>query len=213
MDPVPASPRFVLGLGAVLAVIATVSAIGCHYPQDFLLENVLVLAAVIYLALTYRRAPLSRRSYGLILVFLGLHEVGAHSTFAEVPYNDWTRALCGVALNDLLGWERNHYDRLVHLSYGLLLALPFAETIALRLRLRGFARSFVTWIFILGTSAAYELIEWAAAIVFGGELGQAYLGTQGDVWDSHKDTGLAVLGATLTLVGEACWLRFRAPRP
>ncbi len=209
METAPASPRFVLGLGIVLAVFATASALGCHYPQDFWLENVLVLAAVVYLAVTYRRAALSRGSYVLILVFLGLHEIGAHSTFAEVPYNEWTRQLFGVALNDVLGWERNHYDRLVHFSYGLLLALPFAETISVRLHLRGFARSFVTWIFILGTSSGYELIEWAAAVIFGGDLGQAYLGTQGDVWDSHKDTGLAVLGATFTLLGEAAWNRLR----
>jgi putative membrane protein len=212
METAPASPRFVLGLGGVLVIIASISAFGCHYPQDFWLENVLVLAAVVYLAITYRRAPLSRTSYGLILVFLGLHEVGAHTTFAEVPYNDWTRALTGVALNDVMGWERNHYDRLVHFSYGLLLAPPFAETIHRRLAVRGFALRFVTWMFILGTSAAYELIEWAAALLFGGDLGQAYLGTQGDVWDSHKDTGLAVLGATVALALGTVVSRYRRPQ-
>ncbi len=194
----------------VLAGFAVLSAIGCSYPQDFWLENILVLIAVAYLALTYARAPLSRTSYVLILAFLGLHEVGAHTTFAEVPYDAWTRALFGTSLNEALGWERNHYDRLVHLSYGLLLALPFQETIERRLGpLRGFARAFVPWIFILATSAAYELIEWAAAVVFGGDLGQAYLGTQGDVWDSHKDTGLALLGATVALGLQAIrrWTR------
>ncbi len=184
----------------VLAGFAVLSAIGCRYPQDFWLENVLVFVAIAYLALTYARAPLSRTSYVLILAFLGLHEVGAHTTFAEVPYDAWTRALFGTSLNEALGWERNHYDRFVHLSYGLLLTLPFQETIERRLGpLRGFARAFVPWIFVLATSSAYELIEWAAALVFGGDLGQAYLGTQGDVWDSHKDTALAVLGATVVL--------------
>ena len=127
-----------------------------------------------------------------------------------MPYDAWTRALFGTSLNEALGWERNHYDRLVHLSYGLLLALPFQETIERRLGpLQGFARAFVPWIFILATSAAYELIEWAAAVVFGGDLGQAYLGTQGDVWDSHKDTGLALFGATVALGLQAIrrWTR------
>jgi putative membrane protein len=209
VERAPASPRFVAGLGMVLALFAVLSAIGCSYPQDFWLENVLVLVAVGYLALTYRRAPLSRWSYGLILIFLGLHEVGAHTTFAEVPYDAWTRALVGTSLNEALRWERNHYDRLVHLSYGLLLALPFQETIERRLGpLRGFACAFLPWIFVLATSSAYELIEWAAVFVFGGDLGQAYLGTQGDVWDSHKDTGLALLGATVALGVQALgrWL-------
>lgn len=200
----PASPRFVAGLGLALAGGAILSAVGCHYPQDFWLENVLVLAGVAYLGLTYHRAPLSRASYGLILLFLGLHEVGAHSTFAEVPYDAWSQALLGVRLSDVGGWERNHYDRLVHFSYGLLLTRPLQETLERRLGpLRGFARAFLPWMLVLGTSSAYELIEWAAALVFGGELGQAYLGTQGDVWDSHKDTVLAVLGSTVALGVQA----------
>lgn len=200
MNTTPASPRFVASLALVLAAFAIISATGCHYPHDWWLENVMVVAAIVYLWITYRAVPLSRTSYVLILLFLGLHEVGAHSTFAEVPYNDWTRRLFGVALNDLMGWRRNHYDRLVHFTYGLLLALPYKETIERRLRLsNGFASYFTTWIFVFATSSAYELIEWAAALVFGGGLGQAYLGTQGDVWDSHKDTALAILGATITL--------------
>ena len=212
MERAPASPRFLAGLGLVLAIFAVFSAVGCRYPQDFWLENVLVIAAVAYLWLTYAAAPLSRSNYVLILVFLGLHEIGAHTTFAEVPYNEWTQALFGTPLNDLLGWERNHYDRLVHLSYGLLITLPLQETIERRIgRLRGFAHGFIPWIFILATSSAYELIEWAAALVFGGDLGQAYLGTQGDVWDSHKDTGLAVLGATLVLGAQALRGLYRRP--
>ncbi|MBA3849773.1 MAG: DUF2238 domain-containing protein [Opitutus sp.] len=212
MKPAPASPRFLAGLGLALALFAVWSAIGCRYPQDWWLENALVLTTVAYLWLTYARAPLSRTNYVLILLFLGLHEVGAHTTFAEVPYDDWSRHLFGVSLNAVLGWERNHYDRLVHLCYGLLITLPMQETIELRLGgLRGFARYFIVWIFILATSSAYELIEWAAALVFGGDLGQAYLGTQGDVWDSHKDTGLAVLGATVVLGAQALGRLYRRP--
>jgi putative membrane protein len=195
-----ASPRFITGLALAAVVFAAVSAVGCHYPQDWLLENVLVLASFVYLAWTYRAAPLSRASYVSILVFTGMHEVGAHWTFAEVPYDEWWRALFGVTLNEVMGWERNHYDRLVHLSYGLLITLPMKETLEARLGLSGGASSFLAWIFIFASSSFYELVEWAAALVFGGELGMAYLGTQGDVWDSHKDTALAILGSFVTLV-------------
>lgn len=198
-----ASARFVAGLGLALAACAVASAIDCRYPADFWLENVLVLLAAVYLGASFPRAPLSRTSYVAILVFLGLHELGAHTTFAEVPYDAWTRAAFGRSLNELLSWERNHYDRFVHFTYGLLLALPFQETLETHLGpQKPFARAFLPWIFILATSSAYELIEWAAALVFGGDLGPAYLGTQGDVWDSHKDTGLAIAGAALFLTSQ-----------
>lgn len=213
MDAQPAAPpRFVASLALVLAGFAILSGIGCHYPEDWLLENMLVGGAVTYLWLTYRTVPLSRTSYVLILVFLGLHEVGAHTTFAKVPYDDWFLSLFGVAVNDLFGWQRNHYDRFVHLIYGLLLALPYQETINRRLGTSGFASYFLTWIFILATSGFYELLEWVAALFVGGDLGQAYLGTQGDEWDSHKDTALALLGATVALSIRALWPAQPRPR-
>ena len=199
----PAPPRFVLSLAALLAAMVALSAWHPKYPHDWLLENVMVLVAVTYVGATYRWMPLSRASYVLILVFLGLHEIGAHWTFAEVPYDDAFRRLTGTGLNELLGWERNHYDRFVHLAYGLFITLPMRETLEAKLRLQGITSAFVTWIFMFATSSAYEQIEWAAALVFGGDLGIAYLGTQGDVWDAHKDTGLAVLGTTLILALQA----------
>jgi len=205
-----ASPRFIAGLALVAAVSVVVSGVGCHYPQDWWLENVMVAASVAYLVWTHRAVPLSRASYVAILVFTLLHEVGAHWTFAEVPYDEWWRALFGVTLNEVMGWERNHYDRLVHLSYGLLIVLPMKETLDTRLGLTGSASAFVAWIFIFASASFYELVEWAGALVFGGELGMAYLGTQGDVWDSHKDTALAILGAFVTLVLVAAVGRFRA---
>lgn len=186
------------------------SGVGCHYPSDWLLENVLVAAAVALLVVTRRALPLSRGSYLAILAFVGLHEIGAHWTFAEVPYDEWTRVLFGRALNDVLGWERNHYDRLVHLSYGLLLTRPIQEALEAWLGLRGLDAAAVTWVFVLASASLYELLEWAAALAFGGELGMAYLGTQGDVWDSHKDTALAVLGAAAVLVSRGLAGRLRA---
>lgn len=208
-----ASVRFVAGLGLALAACAVLSAVDCRYPSDFWLENVLVLLAAAYIAVTYSSVPLSRASYVSILAFLCLHEIGAHTTFAEVPYDEWTRNALGRSLNEFFGWERNHYDRLVHFAYGLLLTLPFQETIETHLGpQKPFARIFLPWIFVLATSSAYELIEWAAALIFGGDLGQAYLGTQGDVWDSHKDTGLAIAGAALFLTGQALSVASRRAR-
>ncbi|HQF40334.1 MAG TPA: DUF2238 domain-containing protein [Opitutaceae bacterium] len=195
--------RYVLILAALLGAAVVASGVGAHYPHDWWLENVLVLGALVFFAATYRRFPLSRVSYTLLFGFLILHEIGAHWTYAEVPYNDWTRALFGRSLNELCGFERNHFDRLVHFSYGLLLAYPIREVFLRIADAKGFWGYFLPLDVVMSTSMLYELIEWAAAVGFGGELGQAYLGTQGDVWDAHKDMALASCGALLAMTATA----------
>jgi putative membrane protein len=190
---------FPLVLLLVLLALGVVLGIDPHYRADWLLENLLAAAGVLALALTWKRFPLSRLSYGLLFVFLVLHEVGAHYTYAEVPYDRWFAALTGRGLNELLGFERNHYDRLVHLSYGFLLAYPVRELFVRVADARGFWGYVLPLDVVMSTSMLYELIEWAAAEAFGGELGMAYLGTQGDVWDAHKDMLLASVGAALAL--------------
>jgi putative membrane protein len=174
-------------------------------------ENVLVVAFVPALLASLRWFPLSRLSWTLILLFLGLHAVGAHYTYAEVPYDDWAEALLGFRVNDLLGLERNHFDRLVHFSYGLLLAYPMRELFLRVADARGFWGYFLPLDLTLSTSAIFELFEWAAAELFGGDLGVAYLGSQGDPWDAQKDMALAGLGAaiamTLTLLVNRRWQR------
>jgi putative membrane protein len=168
--------------------------------QDWLLENVLVLLALVVLVATYRRFPLSRISYTLIFIFLAIHEIGSHYTYAQVPYDDWFRALTGIGFNQLVGWQRNNFDRLVHFAYGLLLAYPMREMYLRVADAKGFWGYFLPLDFTMSTSMLYELIEWGAAEIFGGELGVAYLGTQGDVWDAQKDMALASLGALIAML-------------
>lgn len=166
----------------------------------WLLENALVLALFCLLWAIRRQFRFSNASLLLILLFLSLHTLGSHYTYSEVPYNQWWQALTGRSLNSLFGWERNHYDRLVHFSYGLLLAYPIREFFLRIVEVRGFWAYFLPLDFTLSTSALYELIEWGAAMMFGGDLGMQYLGTQGDIWDAHKDMGLAALGALLAML-------------
>lgn len=188
-----------LVLLALLLVLGILLGIAPNHRQDWLLENALAVAGVAVLVLSARRFPLSRLSYALIFVFLVLHELGAHYTYAEVPYDEWFRALTGRTLNERLGWERNHFDRLVHFSYGFLLAYPLRELFVRVADARGFWGYALPLDLVMSTSMLYELVEWAAAEFFGGELGAAYLGTQGDVWDAHKDMLLASTGAALAL--------------
>ncbi|MFT0545753.1 DUF2238 domain-containing protein [Allopusillimonas ginsengisoli] len=184
---------------AYLVLWATL-AIAPYDRADWLLENALVAALFLALWGMRRKFRFSNVSLILIIVFLALHAVGSHYTYSEVPYDQWWQAMTGHTLNSIFGWERNHYDRLVHFSYGLLLAYPIREFFLRVVEVRGFWAYFLPLDVTLSTSALYELIEWAAAEVFGGELGMQYLGTQGDIWDSHKDMALAALGALIAML-------------
>ena len=202
---------YVLSLAAALSVLWVLLAINPWHRDDWLLENALLVIACVGLALTYRSFPLSRISYTLIFVFLCMHTLGAHYTYAEVPYNTWFRALTGHTLNDVLGWERNNFDRLVHFCYGLLLAYPIREVFLRIAGVRGFWGYFLPLDLTMSTSMLYEQIEWVAAELFGGELGVAYLGTQGDIWDAHKDMALASMGALIAMSVTA-WINSRIRR-
>ncbi len=167
--------------------------------HDWLLENVLTVVFLFGLLATYKTFPLSRISYTLIFLFLILHEVGAHYTYAKVPYDIWFQDSFGFSLNQALGFERNHFDRLVHFLYGLLLAYPIREVFIRIADVKGFWGYFLPLDLTMSTSMLFELFEWGAAELFGGDLGIAYLGTQGDVWDAHKDMALASIGALIAM--------------
>ncbi len=190
-------PRLLLGL---LVAFSTLLAIAPHDRADWALENALLLGGVAVLVATHRALPLSRVSYTLIFLFLCLHTIGAHYTYSLVPYDAWFKSLTGRTLSSLTGAERNHFDRLVHFSYGLLLAYPAREVFLRVADVRGFWGYYLPLDVVMATSMLYELIEWGAAVAFGGDLGVAYLGTQGDAWDAQKDMALATSGAILSML-------------
>ena len=192
--------RYLLVLAVLFALWFAALAISPWHRADWALENALVVAFVVAVALTYKRFTLSRVSYTLIFVFLCLHEVGSHYTYSEVPYDEWFKALTGTTFNSLVGWERNNFDRVIHFAYGLLLAYPIREVFWRVASARGFWSYFLPLDLTMSSSMIYELVEWVAAEAFGGELGQAYLGTQGDIWDAHKDMALASLGALIAML-------------
>jgi putative membrane protein len=181
---------YLLTLSAVYVVWWIIMAIKPHDLADWALENVLVVLAAGLLIFTRKSFPLSRVSYTCIFVFMMLHTLGSHYTYALVPYTEWFPVFEG---------GRNHFDRLVHFLYGLLLAYPIREMFLRIGNVRGFWGYFLPLDLTMSTSMLYELIEWGAAEFFGGELGAAYLGTQGDVWDAHKDMALASLGGLLAM--------------
>ena len=179
-----------------------------HYRQDWLLENLLVLLIVPLLIGTYRRLRFSNLAYTGIFAFLVLHEVGAHHTYSLVPYDAWAAQLTGGTVSDWFGLERNHFDRLVHFSYGICFAPATLELFEAKAPPQGVWRFVLPLAFMNSHAVLYETLEWVATAVFGGDLGAAYLGTQGDVFDAQKDMALAFTGSVIALA----WLLLRRRR-
>jgi putative membrane protein len=162
------------------------------FPQDWLLENLLVFAFVPIVLLVSRYFRLSDVSYTLIALFTVLHLIGAHYTYAEVPF--------GLTLQRWLGADRNMYDRLVHFGFGFLLAYPVREVFMRVVRARGFWSYYLPLDLVAAGSAAYEILEWLAARRVAPSAGLAFLGSQGDIWDAQKDMLMAITGAAAAMV-------------
>lgn len=192
------------------AFVATWGLLGIdpHYRQDWLLENLLVLVAIPVLVWSHRRVPLGNGNYLALFAFGVLHEIGAHYTYSEVPYDAWLQAVFGSSPRQWFDLDRNHYDRAIHFFYGLLVTPSAMRLIEARASPLGAWRWLLPVAFITSHSVLYELIEGVAAALFGGELGLAYLGTQGDAWDTHHDMALALLGSALA----ASWVSWRRGR-
>jgi putative membrane protein len=189
--------RFATRLLAIFGAVFLALGWAPSYREDWLLENMLVFILLPCVVFSYRSLPLSKLSYTALFLFLCLHEVGAHYTYSEVPYDVWSQAVLGRDFNSIVGWERNHFDRVVHFLWGLLLVYPVREVFLRVADAKGFWGYLFPLLVVMSTSLMFELIEWGAAVIFGGDLGMAYLGTQGDIWDSHKDSLLATVGALI----------------
>ena len=154
---------------------------------NWFLENALVFIFLGILFSTHKKYQFSDLSSLMIVVYLCLHIYGAQHTYAENPLGYW--------LMETFSASRNHYDRIVHFSFGFLLAYPMRELFLTWFKFP----AWVAWILpiemTLSISGFYELIEWGVADIFFQEQGVAYLGTQGDPWDAQKDIFLATLGA------------------
>ncbi len=155
-------------------------------------ENTLTFIFIFTLSLTHKKFKFSDASYTMMFVYILLHIYGAEYTYAENPFGYW--------LKDMLHLHRNHYDRIVHCSFGLLLAYP----------MRDYFKNYFEWPnwvcwtlpceITLSFSGMYELIEWLVADIFFPAEGDAYLGTQGDIWDAQKDMGIAFTGAVTAMI-------------
>ena len=159
---------------------------------DWLLENLLIFISVGVLGFTHRKFQFSNFSYALILIFLVFHTIGAHYTYAKVPAGFW--------LKEWLHLNRNHYDRVIHFSFGFLLLYPMRELLMRSAHARERWGAWLAVAALAALSSFFEVIEAVVAQIVRPELGAAYLGTQGDIWDAQKDMACAFVGAVLAAI-------------
>ncbi|MCK5801859.1 MAG: DUF2238 domain-containing protein [Lentisphaeria bacterium] len=178
-----------------VAIFIAVLAWSATRPADtftWFLEVIPALVAVVVLAVTRKRHSLTSLAYILILAHCIILMVGGHYTYAEVPLFNWIR--------DAFGLARNNYDKVGHLAQGFVPAIIAREILIRANVVNGrIWRHFLVVCFCLAFSALYELVEWWVALLIG-DSAEAFLGTQGYVWDTQSDMAMALLGAILALL-------------
>lgn len=184
-------------LGGLLLLLLLVQ-IRQPYPSVAPLHHIPTLMLIIASPFLLRRFPVSNRALGCMVVFFALHSIGGRYTYTNVPYDQWVDNLFGYSISETFGFERNHYDRLVHFSYGLLAVPPTHEILRRYLGISERLTIYIAIESVIAASALYELIEWFLSIVLAGPMAADYNGQQGDIWDAQKDMALATLGALIS---------------
>ncbi len=191
--------RFQLSTLAVVAFLLVLSLIHAPYPEQMYLQHIPTVLALIAWPLLSRRFPLTNPAFLCITAFLVLHTVAARYIYSYVPYDIWSQKLFGFSITERFGFYRNHFDRVVHFSFGALFVRPVWEIFYRYLKVPRRFAYYAAFEFVLAFSMVYELFEWGLSLLLAGQDADAYNGQQGDMWDAQKDMALALLGASFSL--------------
>lgn len=188
------NPKLPLSLAAVMLIIfAATFFTSPEGKLNWLLEVGPGLVGMIALAITWRRFPMTPLIYVMVFIHICILVYGGYYTYAKAPLGEWARVT--------FGWSRNNYDKIGHFAFGFFPVIILREVLLRRTKLeRGGWFTFILINVILGFAALYELFEWAAALVMDPAGGDAFLGTQGYVWDPQSDMLYAGIGAILGLL-------------
>lgn len=184
-------PLLIRALCVLTPLVLAITGFNAHVLADWWLENLVVFVFLLGVALGNRRLGLSNTSFLFLFLFLCAHEYGAFYAYSEAPLGEWAKPI--------LHTNRNHFDRLVHFLFGLLLTLPFREVFDRAAGLRGWLRYLLPVQCIMALSAVYEIIEWLVAVNVDPVLGAEFVGAQGDEWDSPEDMAMALAGTSLAV--------------
>ena len=188
-----------LALVVAFLVFTAVTFIHPVFPQEQLLQHegtALLLVPLIYDVIK-NKMPMS--AFVGILLFAILHVIGARYIYSFVPYKDWCVSL-GICDADFFQDPRNHFDRLVHFSFGVCMFPCLLYACKKWFSLKHLSAIFMAWLIVQTGSLVYELFEWTLTIVMSPERAEGYNGQQGDMWDAQKDMALAMLGSTIMAV-------------
>jgi len=155
----------------------------------WIIEVIPIVCAYLLLLSTYNKFKFTNISYSLMLIWMVWHTIGGHYTFANVPFDFVT---------DLFNFQRNNFDRVGHIVVGFY-AYPMAEFLTRKKYTNVIVASFFGLFFIMSIAAGYEIVEWAYAVIDGGDTGLEFLGSQGDIWDAQKDMLADTVGALISL--------------
>lgn len=188
--------------GLLLLMIILASVEPLHF-SSYALHQVGTLISIAFLLYLTVKIRLTDRAFISATIFLLIHIIGARYLYSYVPYSEWTEQIFGFSLNNVMGWQRNMYDRLVHFCYGLCLFAMFCQIIEHYFKQIS-KKQLVLLAFMLNmaTSLMYEWLEWLIAVMLSPEQAEAYNGQQGDMWDAHKDMLLALMGSVLASFGN-----------
>jgi len=187
-----------LGVLAATAAAIPISLIAAPFPEELLLQHVPTVIGIILFGIVVITAQPSSLSFTCIVIFLWLHIIGARWIYSYVPYDDVFQYFTGTTLSERFGWQRNHYDRLVHFASGLLGVPPASELLQRLGGMRPLGAAVTAIAVVLAIGAVYEIAEWQIAMTLSPAQAEAYNGQQGDVWDPQKDMALAGLGALIS---------------
>lgn len=166
-----------------------------RWPLEQALHSSLTVVGLVWLTLHARRWRMHNGEFAAVCVFIALHCVAARWLYSNVPYDEWCRQWLGWSPQQAFGWQRNHFDRLIHLLYGLCFTPAVVGWLRQRWRMTGDAAFGIALLLIMASSLLYEWMEWAIALLMSPAAAEAYNGQQGDVWDAHMDMLLATIGA------------------
>lgn len=188
-----------LALTLILVIVAIITCINPIYPDEQLLQHIGTLLLLIPLITDIFKKKMPMLAFAGMVCFTLLHIIGARYIYSYVPYKEVAVSL-GIVGTDFFQDSRNHYDRLVHFSFGLLL-FPYLVYICRNYFKQQSSISIImAWLIVQTGSMIYEMFEWLLTIMMTANDAENYNGQQGDIWDPQKDMGLALLGSTIMLL-------------
>ncbi len=186
-----------IGSAVMLLVVFTATWIKPIWPAEQALHSSLTILGWFWLWFHVRKHGMHETDFFLILLFLCVHSIAARWLYSNVPYDAWSQRVFGLSIDQSLGFERNHFDRVVHFLYGLCLTAPLMSYVMATYRQSARFCAVVAVVAIMVSSLLYEWFEWLIAATLSAQDAESYNGQQGDMWDAHKDMLLATAGSVI----------------